>query len=1053
MEQATTLVANTGIQYITIDDVTIDFSTQVCKGLRFYEIQIDDQIFLDPVYYFPLKDKYVRREDLIHGGYMDRQTNQIEQEERIDFSLIRCLPLDETISINNLNVSLSKCLHNSPIECLESQWLPIPFYENDIEGRSESPLNWCRIKFIPKKSSDDLERNYKIIIAFDTQIRNNKFKETPVFNNEPFKSYSLCGMPIDVLEQYNHTKQNHINTIVTPLKIYEYCDLQKRDWINSYVKDLIHGADFDLNNLPEKKRLKYLTYYIYFIYYIQQMKVLPSVTLYSDSGVECINTNLVLDIGNSRTYGIIAEEPLDESFSKTQPLHMCDLETGELYNEPFDMHLAFHHELFGDVNPLESFQFKWPSILRLGKEAQRLIYKEEESQSNNENVTTYYSSPKRYLWDGQQFKGQWEFISKKHFRMGPSSTVFMDGISQQFHSNGSFAENPEALGAKSSFSRRSLMTFCFMEILLQANMQINSSSFRQDKGQEYKKRKISRIIITCPTAMSRKEQKTLRKCAEDATIVLKRYNDQTFNILYNAENDSDKVEIIPSVADLSMTYDNVDNRRSWGYDEATCCQMVYLYSELRRYLGNCDDFFKLYGKVRINRELGDYDKPSLTIGSVDIGAGTSDMMICTYKYDGEGEAVITPIPLFWESFSIAGDDIVKAIITQAILEDNQQKYAGHFGIIANKLKDMNCPNISDKMHTFFGDPSKMTSGDRRIRKNFNTQISLPIATRLLAMLQTESEDTILTFDDFFRENKPSVELLDHFAKHFNFRFEDLYIKFSKEYLNEIIQKVFEPYLRKWTSILYAYGCDIVLLGGRPTSLKEIHDIFLKLYPVAPNRLISMNTYRVGNWYPGSTGVGYFGDRKSLVAVGALIAYLGEAGKLKSFRLNTSQLKRKIQPTSENIGFLNPKTEEMSPAFITQKRNNNTILLQSLPVYIGCKQLEITGYPARVLYKLDFNEDNIRNAALDMIPIDNQDNPNHVATAIETIKFRIKDNMPLKVQIVRDYYSDKEVLSIDTIEDKDRNELSPSYFKISSQSIIEDGSHWLDTGKFVLRTGL
>ena len=1046
------LIANTGIQYVTIDNVTIDFNAQVCKGLRFFEIQIDDHIFLDPVYYFPLKDKYVRRENLINGGYMDRATNQIELEERIDFNLIGCVAIDDTISINNLNVSLSKCYRNGPIECLENHWIPIPFYENNIEGRSESPLNWCRIKLIPK-SSDDFERTYKIIVAFDTQIRNNRSNETPFFNNEPFKQYSLCGISPDILEQYDSTKQNHINTIVTPLKIYEYCDLQKRDWINSYIKDIMHGADFDLNNLQAKKRLKYLAYYIYFIYYIQQLKIIPPITLYSDVGMECINTNLVLDIGNSRTFGVLAEEPLDEAFSKTQSLHICDLETGELYNEPFDMHLAFHKELFGNVNPLESYQFKWPSILRLGKEAQRLIYKEEEAQSNNENVNTYYSSPKRYLWDSRQFKGQWEFISNRQYTMGPSSTVFMEGISEQFHSDGSFANNPQFLGAKSSFARRSLMTFCFLEILLQANMQINSFSFRHDRGQESKKRRISRIIITCPTAMAREEQKVLRKCAEDASIVLKRYNNQTFNIPYDAETDSDKVEIIPSVSDLSMTYENIDNRRSWSYDEATCCQMVYLYSELRRYLGNCDEFFKLYGKIRSDRELGKYDKHSLTIGSVDIGAGTSDMMICTYKYEGEGEAVITPIPLFWESFKIAGDDIVKAIIAQVILEDNQQKYIGSSGIISNKLKDLNCPNISDKMHTFFGDAQIMTNKSRRMRKNFNTQISLPIATKLLALLQTESEDAILSFDDFFKENRPSEELLNYFAVHFGFRFEELRLKFSKDYLNEIIQKVFEPHLRKWTSILYAYGCDIVLLGGRPTSLTKIHDIFLKLYPVAPNRLISMNTYRVGNWYPGSTGIGRFGDRKSLVAVGALIAYLGEACKLKSFRLNTSQLTRKIQSTAESMGFLNPGTEEMFPAFITQKRNNNFVSLQSLPMYIGCKQLELPGYPARILYKIDFNDEIIANAALDMIPVENRDNPNHLASAIETIKFRIKNSMPLTAQIVRDYYVDKEVLHIEMIEDKDRNELSPAYFNISLQSLIDDGSYWLDTGKFVLHIGL
>ena len=101
---------------------------------------------------------------------------------------------------------------------------------------------------------------------------------------------------------------------------------------------------------------------------------------------------------------------------------------------------------------------------------------------------------------------------------------------------------------------------------------------------------------------------------EEASIVLHRYYSKTYNVPYDPEQNQEKVEIVPSVKDLTRTVSTIDNKRNWNYDEATCCQMVYMYSELRRYLGNAREFFGLYGKRRNNEPT-----PSLTVASLDIG--------------------------------------------------------------------------------------------------------------------------------------------------------------------------------------------------------------------------------------------------------------------------------------------------------------------------------------------------------------------------------------------------------------------------------------------------
>lgn len=1044
------LIANTGIQYVRIPNVLIDLDTDVAKRLNFVEREIDQELMLEPVYYFPMNDKFVKRRVLISNGFMDPYTHQIEDENNILFDLFSekdACDREDVLSVNSLDSSVKGCKFDEPIDAMYNQWLPLPFFDEEGGGIS-NPSNWSRIKIIPKKKNRN-KLTVDLLLAFDTSVSEFENSENPTFlNNETYKSYSICGYSEEKISKLDFTSQTKTNDLIVPNIIYEFCS-KNNHWINGTILKIIHGESFDISTLEKGKRLKYLVYYMYVLYYLHQSKVLPSIKLFSDENIDSINVNLILDVGNSRTYGLLAEDPLNESFSNAKILQMTDLGTGEVYGEPFDMRLAFRKEDFGGFNPFDSTQFAWPSVLCLGKEAQRYIYNDKGSYKQTEDSNTYYSSPKRYLWDDEPFNGQWEFSQTDEFD-NRSRTIWMDGISQQFHSDGSFADNPDLLGAKSSYSRQSLMTFSFMEILLQATMQANSVEFRQAHGQEFYKRKIARIIITSPTAMPKTEQVTLRRCAEEATIVLHRYYEKTYKETFDNKKRAGICEIIPSMKDLALPSSNTDDKRSWGYDEASCCQMVYLYSELKRFLGNSNDLFNLYGHIRndVNLESAT-NKKSLTIGSVDIGAGTTDIMICNYSANAEGDTTITPMPMYWDSFRFSGDDLVKAIITQVIIEDYGKTEIGTSGMVSMRLKEMGNSNISNKLHTFFGDTASMTYQARKMRKDFTVQIAIPIAYKLLDLLQKNEEDKILTFDYFFDKDKPQIELLDYFANHFGFRFEEINWKYSVNKLDEIIQKVFEPYLRKWTAILYAYGCDIVLLGGRPTSLKKVYDLFLKLYPVSPNRLISMNKYRVGSWYPGSDGVGYFGDRKSLVAVGALIAYLAESGKLNNFKLNTKYFKAKVLPTAEYIGYINPQTSDLQNVFLEPTINRATIKIDTFPVYIGCRQMNVPGYPSRILYKMDINEKRIIDLVSDR-------NPDHdierLADEVEIFKHRIRSKMPFTIRVSREYREDKEFLEIESIVNSDKEDLSPAFIQMNSQSLVEDVSDWLNTGKFILKIG-
>lgn len=1041
------LIFNSGIQFYELEErLVIDTTSneRVLDPLFFYEYDENGKIKLEEAYYFPGSKQCLRRSDLLAGGYLHPVTNQLMDEDDITEAM-NWLDPQNLIRINKLTERVGD-LRKSGLEQIENIWLPIPYYERNLDGGSNAPSNWCRMKLVRiDAESNDEKTVYKVLLAFDTDARPGQDKEAPYFLGEPFRTYAMCGVSNDVVEQMPHAQKEAVLNRLVPLKAFDFCNTDDQPWLNRYLKNVLHCNDQSV--LPQNSKMKHLAFYTYFISYIYRLGILPEVKLFNDEGVKSIDANLILDIGNSRTFGLVAEDPIDTSFSKAAVVKMRNLETGEVYQDPFDMRLCFKKEDFG-VETIDG-AFRWPSVVRLGKEALSNIYNGNQNYEDAVQYDTSYSSPKRYLWDKGAYPFQWKYISNQEDDLGPAKAIDYEGLMQQFHNDGRFASDPQEMGDKSCYSRSSLMTFCFLEILLQVRQQINSYEFRKSNGDELRKREIKRVILTCPTAMTKEEQITLRQCMEDAAIVLKRYYAKAYNQPYDRKRDSDKITIIPSLRDLTYKESEYGMRESWNYDEATCCQMVYLYSELRRYLGNTSEFFETYGRIR-----NDEKKPSLNIATLDIGAGTTDIMICKYN---EKALSIQPEPLFWESFKLAGDDLVKRVIVDVMLDAPQAEYPNASGIITAKLQSMGVSDVSQRMNYFFGDNAAMKVINKRMRKEFLIQVLQPIASLLLEKLRQGQDEHNITFDEIFPESKPAKSLMDFFYEQMGFRFEDIVVKFSPVFLNEIIRRVFEPSMRKWAALFHQYQCDIVLISGRPCSLRQMRQLMQRLYLVSPDRLISMSTYRVGSWYPGSTTIGHFKDNKSMVAVGALITYLAENGKLPEFRLSTDLLKSKVLPTTDYIGIINTHTGTLD-SFLSPKVSEIDKDVTVFPIYIGAKQIDIDGYPSCLMYVLELNLEAIKELAIKRVLKKNSNltegsiPPDLLANEIDKITFDIRMATPLSIRFERDFSEDRELINITSITDANRNDLSVDMLKLKLQTWSDESTNWLDTGIFKLRIG-
>ncbi len=1024
------LIANSGIHFHTVP-LEINLNDNFKMFFHEWIDTVDNQLKLEIAHFFSEEEVWVKKHDLALLGFA-MNGNVTESWETInnddDFNLSSIIPIDTE------DAKDSGCFHESVgkinWERFENIWFPMPFFLHNGKQSEFGPTNWCRFKLIPIESTGRSKR-YNLLLAFDTRssfeeesFEEEDLNETPVFTNvsEKSKEYALCD------NEY---------------KLVSYCsEAFQCDWVDKYILKKFHNTEAsNINDLKlQKPKLNYLAQYIFINRYIQQFGNLPKITLYSNQNVAYSNVDLVVDIGNSRTCAVLFD---NSDFTRLSPLELQDFtipvfhEKLNKYRDSFDMRLAFREADLGGKFGLEnSRQFVYPSMIRLGKEANHLIHKAINMNTGAEKTSTF-SSPKRFLWDSKPQKQEWEFIQLEGETAKP---IYIEGISNQLNEDGSL--NIEGRGGTLMYySRKALMTFAFLEILAQAKMQINSFEQRNHWGNESMPRKIGRIIVTCPTAMSNIEQVALRKCAEDAAIILDRFFGTSLNYKIDEKEARVSAQVIPSAKKLSVR----DEKTEWIYDEATAAQFVFLYAEIKeRHQKNVKDYFDFYGKIRT--DLHGYNKKSLTVGSVDIGAGTTDVMIAAYKYDDTaGQCTLMPVPLFWESFYWAGDDLLKELIHQLVIE-------GKYSPIENKLKSLG-KNPVDLMENFLGKGTGFSFLNRQLRIDFNLQVSVPIVLHYLELLnKNEDESLILTFSDILGNNPPTQAVLNHFNNHFGFEFEILQWQYERQVISAIVEKTFDSLVGKISSLFSHFACDIVLLSGRPTSLKPLSDLFLKYYAITPNRLKSMNDYRVGLWYPEDkrcpfiNGTGKFINPKSIVTTGAMIGQIAENNGLNGFALNLNELKSRLLPTTNYFGKLNDRLE-YTDTIISPKNNRTTIEIVSIPFRIGARQFDIPAYPSRPFYILDFNdfkiEDRVRGRFDDDVDI------NTVYREIKKEKDKILRNKPLKITIERDINEDVETLRIEEITDSEGNNLNKNFFSLQVQSMSEVENFWLDSGTFSL----
>ena len=1047
------LIANSGIQLVPVEvEIDLNDSDHVLFFHEWAESNKEGafESKLELVTCLPKLKLYYKQKELERLKMINPATGEIaeEKEERVVQAALNESKVEHLgkgdIKDNEELFKIDASTAEEMLQDFTNRWMPMPFYEQGQGNGDLGPYDWCRMKLIPHESPEEAPEGPNLfkatlLLAFDTHAtylyKDKKDKD----KNDERPKYDLCP----VFEEGSRDKTFAIPNGTSLLLDYI---LSGEKWVSNGLMEMKYGTKNigKVRRNPRKRefRYTYLATYIWLLDHLRRFAGLPTVTLMRDRGEESVNVDMVIDIGNSRTAAIFCEDG-ESDFSNAKPLVLQNwthpvTSDGRLNRteESFDMRVAFQKVDFGDFN--DGCQFVWPSMVRLGSEARELTFQTCRLAKGDEKYSTC-SSPKRYLWDTQQLKKNEEWCQVSLGVDGRAKPPTLPGISAYFNDDGTLNKEGKG-GSGCQYSRRALMTFAMMEIVAQTHAQINSYEYRHSKGREQSGRKLHRIILTCPTGMSKEEQVALHDCLRDALYVLDRF---FFGDIKPSDGSampvSVDVDIVPNLGDTDSP--------QWMYDEATCSQFVYLYGLLTETYKNCTtDLFKAYGKERDGKQ-------SLVVGSLDIGAGTSDIMIARYDAPSSPDSArLAPIPLFWDSFDTAGDDMLHDLIQNVLIQ-------GADGQLEQLMINADGLHLTEneargRLFSFFGrNQQDHEFNDKIMRRDFTLQVLVPLMYEFLRLHEDGMQEYVIRFAEFFTTTRrPSPEVLEHFHNRIGLRAEDIEWHFDRSVLDKhILGSSIQKVVKQVAELMCASDCDVVLLSGRPSSLQPLVESFRRSAPRLTGKIVILNNHDIGDWFPFiNKAKRSINNSKSIVPVGAFIGYKSSHGGLNGFSIDMEHLAKDIQPTTDYF-IVNDAIVKSRAPFIMKGEKRCEMTVYSLPARIGAQQLNIPGYPVRPFYVLSINEDGIRDRIKSSSAGGDPDNGT-LKERVDRQVAQITAHFPLKFNFNRDL-KNKEVLEIEKVADSTKEELSADDFCLSIQSLNDPDFYWLDMGVYEINQGV
>ena len=874
----------------------------------------------------------------------------------------------------------------------DGKWLPAPIFKNSgqsdgVANFEPGPTTWARMRVEVAEWQDADPVKITVQFAIDTVI---DMTDGPARGSRVYYAPSKS----DVESESSFALVSNVDEMGWFLQAVEEDESGKsydpQEWVTNWLARILQPK------LVQKRQKNA----IYWARYLTLIEILGSLdfslrlinNLVDSAPRAQIDTNFVLDLGNSRTCGILLEKQ-DGKQSNIQdaiPFKIRNLTNFKASNgNLLDSRVELCKADFGfDDLAMQSGRkssFLWPSPVRLGLEALDL-----QKERSHGQGPSGLSSAKRYLWDRSSAPIPWEFNKKSRSSFNPIEEFTRMHVTEE----GTFNNEPLSPLSQNTFSRSSFMMFMIAELIAQALMQINNPQDRLSRPHSGLPRRLAKIILTIPTATPAFEQNILRRRAEDA-----------LNFVWAI------MEIPPGFT----AHPKPELIIHW--DEASCTQQVFMFNEVgERFAGKASLYFESFGSLR---DINNSYRPSLRIASIDIGGGTTDLMISTYA--ANQNEVISPYQEFRESFRIAGDELLKCIIEIQVLP-----------ALENMLTSVGGRHVPQGLASYF----KKYDQERVAQKSYLANSFLKsVAVRILAEYETNST-TDFKIPIVFEESNPEPEvlrILNQIAQMCGIAWPagELVIDCKQNDFHKIVQNTFFRVSENIESALNEFPCDFVLLTGRPSRLHHIRRLFAETFAVNPSRLISMHNYVVSEWYPFRDAIsGKIGDPKSTVTVGALLNSISRAD-MSNYSFISEDLC--LKSTSNFIGEmdldLKIKKQNIIVDNINKQDDEEFEFIFTNAMYIGSRQIDDESWVTLPLYSLLLADPNVN------------------------LPLKVTARRPVEAFQVDEFFSPspkeylKEYLKIVSIEDYEGRVLPHRVLDLQFNTLGFQRDYWLESGVF------
>ena len=877
---------------------------------------------------------------------------------------------------------------------LDGAWIPVPFLrirEPRPDGYhlfDQGPTNWARARLVELPTPDAEGHTHRVTLAFDTQL-------LPTREGRPY----LAPSPLDM--------QSGEEFALTDVEA-DMAWFLEQEWVREWLYQRFHAVELrrraprrvdeaELRKSPDAVAA-YLTVLTLLLRAVQPPRLRFT---FVDEGPTArlnrpVDVDLVLDIGNSRTCGILMETSGDApvDMNDSYRLELRNLSRPEqVYDEPFPSRIEFVRGAFGDEKLSRrsgrASAFLWPTVTRVGFEAQALSWFSHGAEGN-----TGLSGPKRYLWDTDPRHHPWRF-NPGPASVGDSGPVTTGPFVGHLREDGEELAAGEPPAVTALFARGSLMSFFVAEVLLQAFVQANSPARRYERVYSEAPRRLRRVILTLPTAMPLAERKLFARRVSAAIRL-------TWRALGLDESQAPEPFL--------------------QWDEATGTQIVFLYNEIKHnFQGDAALLFQVFGRMR----EGYGESPCLRLASIDIGGGTTDLIVTTYQL--EGGTAVKPIQEFREGFNIAGDDVLCGLIERNVLP-----------ALLDAIRQSGAANPEELLARLLGaNRGDQAERDRVLRRQFANQVALPLALELLhryenADLSAGNEAVTLKLADVYSPSAGPHEQVVAFLEEAvradggqGFKLADVAFATTMLALDTTVRRILGQVLSDLCEVVYLYDCDYLLISGRPCRLPAVWAAILAKLPAPPDRIVSLHTYRVGDWYPFRAVSGRLTDPKTTAAVGAMVCALSE-GQLYKFNLRSRELGMKS--TARFVGVLEQtgRLKQDNVLFANLELEDRKTRLPEAtfdfyaPVFLGFRQLGVERWPATPLYRITFARPQDARAKA----------------------------LPLKVTLERSTDENVDLdFKVTDVADANGNQQPAGVVLLKLQTLKDEYGYWLDTGIF------